>query len=124
MCCVLRNALLHTYVVTNGYLRYCCFAISSEQSGYSALTFLINKTFSPRKLPLTGYFLVFWAISVNSRDGGVGNPQQFSLNFKQVVLTMSTSQMATCGWKDLSHRVVCDECLRVLLFFSGLGYKI
>src|SRR4029434_274172 len=57
MCCAFRDALLHTLVVTSGYLSYCCLSIILNQSGYSPLTSGINKAFSPREVPLTGYFL-------------------------------------------------------------------
>ena len=70
-CCVFRDALLHTSVVTSGYLSSCCLSISSNQSGPSPLTSGINKAFSPTELPLTGYFLFFGPFSVNPRDGCV-----------------------------------------------------
>ncbi len=46
--CEFRDALLHTSVVTSGYLRYCCFLINSNKSGHSPLTSGINKAFSPQ----------------------------------------------------------------------------
>ncbi len=38
MCCVFRDGILHTLVVTNGYLSYCCLSIISNQSAHSPLT--------------------------------------------------------------------------------------
>ncbi len=67
-CCVFRDGLLHTLVVTSGYLSYCCLSIISNQPGHSPLTSGIDKVFSPRELPLTGYFLFFGPFSVNPRD--------------------------------------------------------
>src|SRR4029434_2169893 len=46
-CCVFRDALLHTLVVTSGYFSYCCLSIILNQSGHSPLTSGINKAFSP-----------------------------------------------------------------------------
>lgn len=59
-CCrpaALRNALLHTLVCTNGYLRHCCFSMSLKQSGHSSLTSI--KTFSPRGTPANWIFYLF-----------------------------------------------------------------
>ncbi len=53
-CCVFRDDILHTLVVTSGYLSYCCLSIISNQSVHSHLTSDINKTFSSTQLPLTG----------------------------------------------------------------------
>ncbi len=68
-CCVFRDGILHTLVVTSGYLSYCCLSIISNQSAHSPLTSDINKAFSSRQLLLTGYFLFFWSFSGNPRDG-------------------------------------------------------
>lgn len=46
MCCVFRDALLHTSVITSGYLRYCCLSISWNQPGHSPLTSGNNKAFA------------------------------------------------------------------------------
>ncbi len=69
MCCAFRDGILHTLVVTSGYLSYCCLSIISNQSAHSPLTSDINKAFSSTQLPLTGYFLFFGPFSVNPRDG-------------------------------------------------------
>ncbi len=37
-CCVFRDGILHTLVVTSGCLWYCCLSIISNQSAHSALT--------------------------------------------------------------------------------------
>ncbi len=66
-CCAFRDGILHTLVVTSGYLRYCCLSIFSNQS-HSPLTSDINKVFLSTQLPLTGYFLFFGPFSVNPRD--------------------------------------------------------
>ncbi len=55
-CCVFRNGILHTLVVTSGYLSYCCHSIISNQFAHSPLTSDINKAFLSTQLPLTGYF--------------------------------------------------------------------
>ncbi len=70
-CCVFRDGILHTLVVTSGYLSYCCLSIISNQSAHPPLTSDINKTFSSTQLPLAGYFLFFGPFSVNPRDGYV-----------------------------------------------------
>ncbi len=84
MCCVFRDGILHTLVVTSGYLSYCCLSIISNQSAHSPLTSDINKAFSSTQLPLTGYFLFFRSFSVNlemvvcenpSRSASVWNTQ-------------------------------------------------
>ncbi len=67
MCCVFRDGILHTLVVTSGYLSY-CLSIISNQSVHSPLTSDINKVFTSTQLPLTGYFLFFGLFSVNPRD--------------------------------------------------------
>ncbi len=51
--CVQR-CILHTLVVTSGYLSYCCLSIIYN---HSPLASDINKAFSSTQLPLTGYFL-------------------------------------------------------------------
>ncbi len=68
-CCAFRDGILHTLVVTSGYLSYCCLSIISNQSAHSPLTSDINKAFSSTQLPLTGYFLFFGTFSLNPRDG-------------------------------------------------------
>ncbi len=77
-CCVFRDGILHTLVLTSGYLSYCCLSIISNQSAYSPLTSDISKAFSSTQLPLTGYFLFFGPFSVNTRDGCVLKSQQIS----------------------------------------------
>ncbi len=37
-CCAFRDGILHTLVVTSGYLSYCCLSIISNQSAHSPLT--------------------------------------------------------------------------------------
>ncbi len=37
-CCAFRDGILHTLVVTSGYLSYCCLSIISNQSVHSPLT--------------------------------------------------------------------------------------
>ncbi len=74
-CCVFRDGILHTLVVTSGYLSYCCLSIISNQSAHSPLPSDINKVFSSTQLPLTGYFLFFGPFSVNPRDGCVWKSQ-------------------------------------------------
>ncbi len=68
-CCVFRDGILQTLVVTSDYLSYCCLSIISNQSVHSPLTSDINKAFSSTQLPLTGYFLFLVPFSVNPRDG-------------------------------------------------------
>ncbi len=46
-CCAVRDGILHTLVVTSGYLSYCCLSIISNQSVHSPLTSDINKAFHP-----------------------------------------------------------------------------
>ncbi len=43
-CCAFRDGILHTLVVTSGYLSYCCLSI---MSAHSPLTSDINKAFCP-----------------------------------------------------------------------------
>ncbi len=74
-CCVFRDGIMHTLVVTSGYLSYCCLSIISNQSAHSPLTSDINKAFSSTQLTLTGYFLFFRPFSVNPRDGCVWKSQ-------------------------------------------------
>ncbi len=68
MCCAFRDVVLHTLVVTSGYLSYCCLSIISNLSAHSPLTSDINKAFSSTQLLFTGYFLFFGPFSVNPRD--------------------------------------------------------
>ncbi len=67
--CAFRDGILHTLVVTSGYLSYCCISIISHQSAHSPLTSDINQAFLFTQQPLTGYFLFFRRFSVNPRDG-------------------------------------------------------
>ncbi len=55
-CCAFRDGILHTLVVTSGYLRYGCLCIISNQSAHSPVTSDIYKAFLSTQLPLTGYF--------------------------------------------------------------------
>ncbi len=64
-CCAFRKGILHTLVVTMGYLSYFCLSVISNQSAHSPLTSDINKAFPSTQLPLTGYFLFFGPFSVN-----------------------------------------------------------
>ncbi len=68
-CCAFRDGILHTLVVTGGYLYFCCLSIISNQTAHSPVTSDINKAFSSTQLLLTGYFLFFGPFSVNPRDG-------------------------------------------------------
>ncbi len=45
-CCAFRDGILHTLVVTSGYLCYCCLSIISNQSLTTPLISDINKAFS------------------------------------------------------------------------------
>ncbi len=64
-CCVFRDDILHSLVVTSGYLSYCCLSIISNQSAHSPLTSDINKAFPSTQLLPTGYFIFFGPFSVN-----------------------------------------------------------
>ncbi len=44
-CCAFRDGILHTLVISGGYLSYCCLSIISNQSAHSPLTSDINKAF-------------------------------------------------------------------------------
>ncbi len=68
-CCEFRDGILHTLVVTSGYLSYCCISIISNKSAHSPLISDINRVFSSTQLQLTGYFLFFGPFSVNPKDG-------------------------------------------------------
>ncbi len=68
-CCAFRDGILHTLVVTSGYLSYCYLSIISNQSAHSPLTSDINKAFSSTQLLLTGYFLFVGPFSLNPRVG-------------------------------------------------------
>ena len=79
--CPLRDALLHTTVVTCGYLRYCHLPVSFDQSGPSPLTSLINNTFLPTELLLTGCFLFFAPFSANCLETVVcENPRRSAVS--------------------------------------------
>ncbi len=74
-CYAFRDGILHTLVVTSGYLSYC--SVIFNQSAHSPLTSDINKAFSSTQLLLTGYVLFFRLFSVNPRDGCAWKSQQF-----------------------------------------------
>ncbi len=63
-CCAFRDGILHTLVVTSGYLSYCCLSIISNQSAHPPLT--STRYFRPHNCR---YFLFFGPFSVNPRDG-------------------------------------------------------
>ncbi len=44
-CWVFKDGILHTLVVTSGYLNYCCLSIISNQSVHSPLT--LTRYFRP-----------------------------------------------------------------------------
>ncbi len=77
-CCAFRDGILHTLVVTSGFLSYCCLSIISNQSAHSPLTSDINTAFLSTQLPLTGYFISFGPFSVNPRDGCAWKSQYIS----------------------------------------------
>lgn len=64
-CCAFIDAFLHTLVATSGYLSYCWLTFSSKLCGHSLISG-INKTFLPRDMPLTSYFLFFGYFSSQS----------------------------------------------------------
>ncbi len=68
MCCVFRDGILHTLVVTSGYLSYCCLSIISHQSAHSPLT--STRHFRPHNCRSLDIFF-FGPFSVNPRDGCV-----------------------------------------------------
>ena len=76
-CCVFKDALLHSTVIMRGYLTYN--AVGLKQSDHSPLTSLINKVFSLRELPLTGYLLFFAPFSVNCACMKIPGDQQRKL---------------------------------------------
>ncbi len=75
-CCAFRDGILHTLVVTSGYLSYCCLSIISNQSAHSPLASDINKAFSSTQLLLTGYFHFFGPFSVTLEMVVCGNPSR------------------------------------------------
>lgn len=54
-CFKVGDAILQVFVVTSGYVTYCCLSMVSNQSDQVSLTPDIN-TFFCTQLPLTGYF--------------------------------------------------------------------
>lgn len=65
ICCVFRDAFLYTLYIINGYLGFWCLPVTSKQLGHFSLTSGNTKTFLPRELPLTRYFIleiVVWEI--------------------------------------------------------------
>ena len=66
LCVYSRDALLHTTVVIWRYLHYSNLPVSFEQSGPSPLISLINKAFLPTELLLTGGFLFFAPLSLET----------------------------------------------------------
>ncbi len=71
MCCVFRDGVLYTLVVTSRYLSYCCLSVNSNQSAHSPLT--STRHFHPH---LTGYFLFFRPFSVNLEMVVCENPSR------------------------------------------------
>lgn len=74
MCCSIRNAFLHTLIVTGTYLTYCCLPVRSKQSGSSPLTSGINNAETPRELPLTGHVIGWLYICVNQQVNRYKSP--------------------------------------------------
>ncbi len=89
------TGILHTLVVTNGYLSYCCLSIISNQSVHSPLTADINKAFSSTQRPLTGYFLFFGPFSVNPRDGCAWKSQYISSSWNTQTSPSGTNNHST-----------------------------
>ena len=102
LCCVFRDALLHTTVVMCGYLNYCHLPVSFDQSGPSPLTSLINKHFCPPELLLTGCFLFFASFSANSRDCCVWKSQEIS-SFWDTQTTLSGTNNHSHDQSHLDH---------------------
>ncbi len=129
-CCVFRDGILHSLVVTSDYLSYCCLSIISNQSAHSSLTSDINKAFSSTQLLLTGYFLFFGPFSVNPRDGCAWkspvDQQRFEL--QQVVFTTSRclNALSCChliglqfvlpsNWTGVPNKVA-GECVYIYIY--------
>ncbi len=81
-CCVFRDGVLQTLVVTSGCLSYCCLSIISNQSVHSPLTSDINKACSSTQLPLTGCFLFFRPFSVTLEMVVCENPSRYQQSLK------------------------------------------
>lgn len=100
-CCAFRDALLHSSVVTGGYLSYCGLSISSNQSDHSPLTSAINKRPS----------------SVNPREGCAWKSQQ-------------TSSLWCSVWPSADHldHVYTPKCIELLMAFltswTGVSNKV
>ena len=102
-CCVSRDALLHTSVVTSGYLSYSCLSISSNESGHSPLTSGIKKAFAPTELLFTGYFLFIRPLSVNPRDGYTRQS-----GIRNIPIFFTWMCINYCKWKNITVMIL-DE---------------
>ncbi len=78
--CVSEMVFCIPWLVTSGYLSYCCLSIISIQSVHSPLNSDINKAFSSTQLPLTGYFLFVWPFSVNLEMVVCENPSRSAVS--------------------------------------------
>ncbi len=76
MCCVFRDGILHTLIITSGYLSFCCLSIISNQSAHSPLT--STRHFRPHICHSLDIFFFPRAFSVNPRDGCAWRSQKIS----------------------------------------------
>lgn len=80
---------------------------------------LENKVFSPRKLPLTGYFLsFFWPFSVNPRDGYMGNSQQISRLWNSQSCLPGTNSYDTLKAIEITFLILMLVLKQVILTMS------
>ena len=98
MCCVFRDALLHTTLVICGYLCYCHLPVSFDQSAPSPLTSLNNKVLLPTELLLTGCFLFFAPFSANTRDCCAWKSQEISSFWDTQTTLSGTKNYSSPFW--------------------------
>lgn len=89
------------WILTVGYLSYCCLHISLTQSDHCLLISGINETFSHKELLLIGYFLLFFFHSIKALT----------------VIQHSPHQRVVCLYHSwLCHSDSCTNCKSIWVF--------
>lgn len=99
-------------------MTYCCLPVSLKKSGVVSSD--VRKTFLPRDVTLTGYFLFFWPFSVNPRDHFNHLPHSYvQFELQQALMNMSACLHAlNCchmiGWLGIFFNVQLSVCVAFL----------
>ncbi len=97
-CCVFRDGILHTLVVTSGYLSYCCLSIISNQSCPFSSELWYQQGIFVHTTAAHWIFSLFRTILCNPRDGCAWKSQ------------LLKKKITWCTWDRSLHLMYAAEC--------------